>query len=172
MPAAVGAIIEPYEDGYAYRYIDDGGQEVIERLPSQEGIVGQEIKDFNDSIGYYRVIGIPFVELELDADGARAASEPDALLEAMLAWYDELPADLFDKSFRPKIHHDIYIGKSSIGDGACVPARMVIPARSHQLIRTAKRAGQTMIALKALADGWGYGTTSNITIGNAADFRS
>ncbi len=49
---------------------------------------------------------------------------------------------------------------------------MIVRVQSYQLLyEEAYRVGHTLLAMKAYAGGWGYGTTSNITIGNAREFR-
>ena len=169
---ALGAVIESTMTGCVYTYTDKNGREVTMPIEHTVGVSGQPIVRFDRSIGYYRVIGEPLITLEIDADGPRAAEDPSALLDVMLEWYADLPDNLFDKTFEPELYNHVYIEKSSAGDGACVPARMMVRALTHQLVPEATRAAQTTFALKALAGGWGYGTTSNITIGNAADFRA
>lgn len=170
---AIGAVVEgDAESGFTYSYTDKSGVSQKVAIPHTEGVAGQVIKEFEKSVGYYRVIGDPLLTLDLDADGPISAENPQALLDAMQEWYAEFPETIFDKSFVPEMHNHIYIDKSSLNGGAAVPARMIVKARSYQLLNEeAYRIGHTILAMKAYAGGWGYGTTSNITIGNAADFR-
>ena len=170
---AIGAVVEgDAESGFGYSYTDDAGVTQKVTVPHTHGIAGQAIKLFDKSLGYHRVIGDPLLTLDLDADGSIAAENPQALLDAMQQWYTEFPDTIFDKSFVPEMHNHIYIDKSSVNGGAAVPARMMVRVRSYQLLNEeAYRIGHTILAMKAYAGGWGYGTTSNITIGNAKEFR-
>ena len=168
---AIGAEIKGDANGYHYSYSSKDGKPQTVEIPFTTGVAGQKITQFDKAIGYYRVIGDPLITLELDADGAIAAENPQALLDAMQEWYAEFPDSMFDKTYQLKMHNDIYIDVSSLNGGAAVPARMIVRARSYQIVPDARRVAQTILALKAYAGGWGYGTTSNLTIGNAADFR-
>ena len=170
---AIGAIVEgDAESGFYYSYKGKAGAGKKMRIPFTEGVAGQTIKVFDKTVGYHRVIGDPLLTLDLDADGPIAAEDPQALLNAMQEWYSEFPDNIFDKSFVPEMHNHIYIDKSSLNGGAAVPARMMVRVRSYQFLNEeAYRIGHTILALKAYAGGWGYGTTSNITIGNAREFR-
>lgn len=171
--SAIGAVVEGDADsGFYYSYTDKAGDAKKVAVPFTEGVAGQKIKVFEKTVGYHRVIGMPFLTLDLDADGPKSAEDPQALLDAMLQWYEEFPDHIFDKSFQPEMHNHIYIDKSSLNGGAAVPARMIVRVRSYQLLdEEAYRIGHTILAMKAYAGGWGYGTTSNITIGNASEFR-
>ena len=170
---AIGSVVEGDADsGYGYSYTDQAGNAQVVTVPYTHGVAGQKIKLFDKSLGYHRVIGDPLLTLDLDADGPIAAENPQALLDAMQQWFTEFPDHIFDKSFVPEMHNHIYIDKSSLNGGAAVPARMMVRVRSYQLLdEEAYRIGHTILAMKAYAGGWGYGTTSNITIGNAKEFR-
>lgn len=118
------------------------------------------------------MVGKPFLTLDLDADGPISAEDPQGLLNAMQEWHAEFPDHIFDKSFEPEMRNHIYIDKSSLNGGAAVPARMIVRVRSYQLLNEeAYRIGHTILAMNAYAGEWGYGTTSNLTIGNAREFR-
>lgn len=170
---ALGAVIQgDSQSGFAYRYAAASGEQVKAPVPYKKGVAGQRITRFGRSLGYYRVIGNPLVTLELDADGGKSAENPQALLDEMLTWYEDFPDTVFDKTYQLKMHDTVYLEKSSVNGGAAVPARMVVRAKSYQLILEAERVGQTILGIKAYTGGWGYGTTSNLTIGNAADFPS
>ena len=170
---AVGAVVEGDADsGFYYSYTDKAGETKKVEIPFTDGVAGQTVKVFDKTVGYHRVLGMPFLTLDLDADGAKSAEDPQALLDAMQQWYEEFPDHIFDKTFVPEMHNHIYIDKSSFNGGAAVPARMMVRVRSYQLLNEeAYRIGHTILAMKAYAGGWGYGTTSNITIGNAREFR-
>jgi len=170
---AIGAVVEGDADsGFYYSYTDKEGASKKVTVPFTDGVAGQSIKVFEKTLGYHRVIGKPLLTLDLDADGPKSAEDPQALLNAMQEWYAEFPEHIFDKSFVPEMHNHIYIDKSSLNGGAAVPARMMVRVRSYQLLEEeAYRIGHTILAMKAYAGGWGYGTTSNITIGNAREFR-
>ena len=43
------------------------------------------------AVGFHRVLGTPFLTLDLDADGPKSAEDPQALLDAMQQWYKEFP---------------------------------------------------------------------------------
>ena len=169
---AIGAVLTGNPTaGYSYTYKSKSGTQSTVKVPHTNGVEGQSIQRFDKSIGYYRVIGDPLITFELDADGAISAENPQSLLDAMQSWFDELPDHLFDKTYVPEMHNHIFIDKSSLNGGAAVPARMIVRAKSYQLLLDAQRVGQTIIAKNAYAGGWGYGTTSNLTIGNASDFK-
>ena len=100
---AVGAVVEGDADsGFYYSYTDKSGESKKIEVPFTDGVAGQTVKVFDKTVGFHRVLGTPFLTLDLDADGPKSAEDPQALLNAMQQWYEEFPESIFDKSFVPE----------------------------------------------------------------------